>query len=582
MRTIIGLGLLGVVASFAIGCGPSARQSDVDADPHDIPCGDGAKICTGNTLEVCVDGEYVIDMECPTACSPQLGCVECVPGTGTCNGEIAHECRADGSGYQDVYCDPVQGMSCGPAGVCEGACAPLTLGNTYYGCDYYPTVTGNAVGNNFNFAVAISNTSGVIANVTIDGGGLTVPITLAVQPGDVATQTLPWIHELKLCSGPTSSDCLTPQVFGANIVDGSYHLRTTAPVTVYQFNPLEYTNGSDFSYSNDASLLLPTNAWTGNYIAATWARFDANAPDTWPGLMAITAAQDGTQVTITTTATTNAAPSVPVFQPGVPQTVTLNAGDVLEIASFGTYGSPLPDNLTGSVVNADKPVQVIAGHYCTYIPDLSTGACDHIEESMFPIETLSNRYIVTAPAVRNIPAGKRQIVRIVATEANTTLTYDPPQAGGPAAIAAASQYVDLPMGSADYLLTASHKVLVMQFMEGQDPISNTGDPGMALAVPVEQYRTNYLFHAPTNYETNFVNVTAPMAATIQLDGTPVTGFTPIGTSGYGIARVQLGNGVGGNHNISGDQPFGISVTGYGQWTSYWYPGGLDLSTIVIE
>ncbi len=51
---------------------------------------------------------------------------------------------------------------------------------------------------------------------------------------------------------------------------------------VYQFSPLPYTDGFDFSYSNDASLLLPTNAWTGNYMAATWQRFDANAPDTWP------------------------------------------------------------------------------------------------------------------------------------------------------------------------------------------------------------------------------------------------------------------------------------------------------------
>ena len=26
--------------------------------------------------------------------------------------------------------------------------------------------------------------------------------------------------------------------------------------------------------------------------------------------------------------------------------------------------------------------------------------------------------------------------------------------------------------------------------------------------------------------------------------------------------------------------FGITVYGYGQYTSYWYPGGLDLNTII--
>jgi hypothetical protein len=28
--------------------------------------------------------------------------------------------------------------------------------------------------------------------------------------------------------------------------------------------------------------------------------------------------------------------------------------------------------------------------------------------------------------------------------------------------------------------------------------------------------------------------------------------------------------------------FGISVYGYGSYTSYWYPGGLDLKSIVVE
>ena len=47
-----------------------------------------------------------------------------------------------------------------------------------------------------------------------------------------------------------------------------------------------------------------------------------------------------------------------------------------------------------------------------------------------------------------------------------------------------------------------------------------------------------------------------------------------------MARVPLNNNLGsGNHSITGDQGFGISVYGYGVDTSYWYPGGLDLSII---
>jgi hypothetical protein len=102
---------------------------------------------------------------------------------------------------------------------------------------------------------------------------------------------------------------------------------------------------------------------------------------------------------------------------------------------------------------------------------------------------------------------------------------------------------------------------------------------MALAVATEQYRDEYLFHAPTNYQTNYVNVTAPTGAVVNLDGAPVSGFVPIGNSGYGVARVALNNGGDGNHLMNGDQPFGISVYGYGLYTSYWYPGGLDLDKV---
>ena len=117
-------------------------------------------------------------------------------------------------------------------------------------------------------------------------------------------------------------------------------------------------------------------------------------------------------------------------------------------------------------------------------------------------------------------------------------------------------------------------------MVGQSapPAQTSGDPGMALAVGKEQYRNSYLFHTPTNYTSSFVNIVAPTGATVTLDGVPVSGFIAIGNSGFGLARVSLSVGTG-NHNISGTQPFGITVYGYGDYTSYWYAGGLNLTKL---
>jgi hypothetical protein len=487
---------------------------------------------------------------------------------------MAHTCAEDGNSYEDIYCDPMEGESCDAAsGACTGDCSPKALGNSYIGCEYYPTVTGNTTGTTFDFAVAIANTSANPAMVTIDGGALTASQMVTVPPNAVSVQVLPWVPTLKLCSSTTTDGCSTVPG-GALATKGGYHLRSTEPVTVYQFNSLEYTKNADFSYSNDASLLLPTNVWRTRYFTAARQPF-GNGFAMYPSELAVTARADNTMVTVTAKAATTAAQGAPAFAANTPTSVMLNAGDVLELAS--TTG-----DLTGSLVDSTAPVQVIGGHYCVNVPDDIT-ACDHLEESMFPVATLGTHYVVNAPAVTSIPMGKVEIVRVIATADNTTLTYDPPVTGAPTTIATAGSFIEIPSNAMSFQITADQKVLVAQYMEGQTAGGNTGDPAMALAVPVEQFRSSYLFHAPVSYESNYVDVTAPMGATVTLDGGAPLTLVPIGGSGYGLARVQalgLGPGNDGNHNIQGNMGFGITVYGYGQYTSYWYPGGLNLDTII--
>src|SRR5690606_27879869 len=108
---------------------------------------------------------------CAKECAPGLGCVECIPDAGQCNGPIAQKCNEDGTGFVDTLCDDVQGVQCdAQLGACVGACAPETLGTSYIGCEYYPTVTPNVVAENFSFAVVVSNVSAQDATVTITRG----------------------------------------------------------------------------------------------------------------------------------------------------------------------------------------------------------------------------------------------------------------------------------------------------------------------------------------------------------------------------------------------------------------------------
>jgi hypothetical protein len=569
-------------------------------------CLGGAATCNdqGTNYGACVGEVLPAPETCLTTfdddCNGQVnesgaGCV-CVPGStapcydgpaGTENVGVCHAglktCSAQGTGYgscqnevvpstetcatpEDDDCNGTP-LVCGSAsqdcnpntGLCEDACSPTVLGTSYVGCTYYPTVTANlTLSNVFHFSVVVSNTSAKPATVTVTrGAAFTTTVTVAAN--SVQIINLPWVTALK---GPDSNASIVPFPASVQVANGAYKLVSNRPVTVYQYNPLEYTVGGTFSYSNDASLLLPVNVWTGDYRVISRHHFA-----TASGFYAVTAQANNTTVTLT------AGPNAVQVKGGIAGISANGTGKVV------LNNASDPNDLTGALVTADKPVQVIGGHQCVYIPD-TVGYCDHLEESIFPIETLARDYIVTAPLIPtggNVP--KAEMVRIVAAEDNTTLTYDPPQAGAPASIAKAGGWVEISQTSQSFAIHSTTKIDVMQYMLGQDAGGNSGDPAMAQAVGLQQYRTNYLFHAPTNYEKNYVNITAPTGATVTLDGAAVSGFVAIGGTGYGMARLLLPNTNGGNHTVVGSQPVGISVYGYGQYTSYWYPGGLDLKLI---
>lgn len=516
--------------------------------------------------EVCDDGNQEDDFTCSPDCQST-----CRPGFATCDNGVSRVC-VDGTEVRAEVCDTLQASSCNDTtGRCTGPCSRSQLGTSYIGCDYFPTVTGNVTYRGFTFAAAVSNTSNEAADITITRGNNTVE-TRTVQPNSVEIIGMPWVIELKGGDEADRNGAVGNSVF---VTDGAYRLRSTRPVTVYQFNPLEYKLGGcgsldlrQCSFTNDASLLLPTHVWGQQYMVVGFPHWGAL---NYSGHYTVTAMEDGTTVNV------NAGPTAVSFKPGVPGmanngngTVTLQSGDAFEM--FTASGDP-----TGSVITSDKPIQVIAGHQCTNIP-VNIPACDHLEESMYPFDSLSKTYVLTAPLVATTNAPKARIIRVVATQPNTTLTFDPPQSA-PGSIASPGQFIEINT-VADVVVTASEPVLVAEYMLGQNAGGNTGDPAFTLGISTDQYRDEYLFHAPNNYDTNYVNVVAETGTTVTLDGGDIANWTAIGSSGYSVARQQLSNSGDGNHRITSDREVGVTVYGYGQYTSYWYPGGSDVEQII--
>lgn len=520
------------------------------------PCAAGEVVCVGDVAHTCDGmGGYAGEEACEKACQDGVGCVDCIPGSTKCNAQGVQVCADDGASWvDDGICDPLLGLECDElSGTCVGACAQLGS-LSYIGCEYFPTVTQQYdffYNDNNPFAVVIANAAASTTMVTITRGDDLVAQT-TVDAEHVQVMKLPWVVELVQGQGPSKQ-----------AKQGAYRLRSTQPVTVYQFSPI------NADQSNDASLLLPVNTWHGKHVVAAWPHWNEyNAP----AFYAVTASEDNTTVHM------QAPPGGTSIQKGGgvdangDGVALLNTGDVLQVIT-GMNG-----DLTGSIVDADKPVQVIAGHECTQVP-FGVVACDHLEDTIFPLEVLANEYVVVPP-VQSPDSSKEKamFVRVVATEDDTTLTFEPDQ-GVDTDLALAGEFVEVPTTLGKFKVSADHKILVVQFMIGQEGGYGTSDPSMLLAVPSAQFRDDYLIYAQPLWKANFVDIVAPDGASVSLDGAPVGGFIKIGTTGFSLAHAQLANTGDGNHRLTSVANFGISVSGVTDYGSYWYPGGLDLSVI---
>lgn len=604
-------------------CSPSDDDVDIvqrdDGVTYDdgggsevVSCTPGQTNCAGaNHLTCNAAGNGWDSVACvdPTpACVVGMGCVVCQPSIGNCEGSTARRCRPDGSGWDVVdECDTGAGERCS-LGYCtdlSDACEAARLENSYEGCDYWPVQLANAGLEDtatFRYALVIGNRQSVTANIEVFNRGGVVAST-SVPPNSIRTLEINWNDALRAAEGSE---------FVAN---GGFRVKSDVPVTVYQFNPLKYWGGSgslgEGSYSNDASLLLPRHTLTGDYIVASrptlmFSYYSALLGDQQysgnSGFFAVVATEDGTVVDVTFHGHTQGGASVSGYRSGTSERFFLDKYDVLQVLSevpdsctpawteeyaanpyyeIGYCQMGIEYDLTGTEIHADKPVAVYGGHDCTFIP-FDRWACDHLEEQLFPLQAWGTRYLATHTQE---VADEPNMWRIISGTDGNRVRFNPGVHGEEPLNRA--QWFEFESRD-DFEVTGDGAFLLVGFLVGQGSnFDSIGDPAMALSVPVDQFRTSYNFLAPEDYRNdpatgatgrNYVNVIAPGGAVVTLDGSPVGGWVDIPGSGFGVSRVEIN---GGSHAITSASEFGITCYGYGNYTSYMYPGGLDVDRINI-
>lgn len=578
---------------------------DGPADPISRDCFGQPEggLCVGARYVECgPGGAFVRGRDCSKdglVCDPDHGCRRCVPSAYSCDGNTLLRCDAEGKELTEIGdCGELQ---CSRGG-CVDLCAEAEARRSYFGCRYHPTVTMNSgLDRGFAFALAIANEELVPADVRVRRAGVEVA-RVTVPPGGMETLELPWVLELKEPAGTTIAAGGTSTL----VSDGAFELVSSVPVTVHQFNPLDYARpcegGRCHSYTNDASLLLPDHVLGDRYRVVSRPSFavieDGN-PIQHSGFFTVVAVGDEpVDVEIVPAAPTAASEDglVPALEPGESFVVTLQPRDVLQVASrpiegFESFetcpGTVRRDtlweweaiycdpgralDLTGSEIRASGPVAVFSGHDCTFVP-FDRWACDHLEEALFPLESWGKRAFAARPFVISSEPYR---LRIVSGADGNLVSFTPPV--HPEVELDAGDFVEI-QTEEDVLVTGTDALLGVQFLVGQGFSGGRGDPSMALIPPIEQYRRRYSFLRVSNFEDGYVNVVAVGDAVVRLDGKVVSTFTEH-ESGLRTARVQIGPGF--HEATSEGGTFGLSVYGYGAYTSYFLPAGLDVVPIFV-
>jgi len=608
-----------------------------NANQNNPQCADGDKMCDLNKVLLCEDGQWRVFKECGQGelvgplCDPiLLECVFCYANGTTCqpDGHVYH-CLPDGwVGERAEDCDLDLEEDCiewipGNA-VCGTPCNKARLSRSYLGCDWVSTVTANAtLRPQFaeNFGLALDNAGDRDALVTITGPDGTRAEELPAH--SLRVFLLPFHEPLRTGSSPDFGLTLRSGLYPA----AAYRVTTTQPVTAYQFNPYDFVldvTGIDYySYTNDASLLLPVAALGHRYTAlgrATVAWDTVNTPISEkhsPGFVTVVAVENQTTITVRATAHTAAGEGIEPLTPGEERTFVLQKNDVLQLVTAQDFtAAACPEtlghatftderyvycdpgaayDLTGTGIASDKPVAVFSGHNCAFVP-YHTWACDHLEEMLFPQEIWGQTYVVGFTAQVEPASSESNLVRVVAAEDDTVVTFSPATISAPRTLAAGEWVEVSPPPQQHFGIQADKPVQVARFLVGQNAWTTaqdaSGDPSMGLVVPVEQFRSAYRFTAPPSFTTSWVNVIVPdtMTAgdTLTLDGATVltsADFIPVGDTGFALAQVSLDAGdPTGSHELVASREslrFGIEVYGFANYTSYLYPGGLDLYQINV-
>lgn len=264
-------------------------------------------------------------------------------------------------------------------------------------------------------------------------------------------------------------------------------ITSTVPVVVYTLNTL--------ATSTDSYCAIPIKHLGTQYVTVNMPT-DHYEPR-WPnveldtarrvGEFMIIAVKNFTDVTITPAVTTKGG-----NLPWRPFTVRLDSGEVYQVqAQDSPHGV---GDLTGSRIEADRPVAVLSGHMRSSMPGQMRSSKDHLVEMLPPLQTWGTEYVTTPFA--QVDGG--DIVRLMAADADTYVEIVTSDGVVDQYFARAGEWRDVSVEKA-VSYRSSKPFFVVQFMPSSRPAAGTSpfyDPAMVVVPAVDQFVESALFQFP--------------------------------------------------------------------------------------
>ena len=592
-------------------------------------------LCTALGFQECNDGAYSPPVSCgpDQTCDPTYGCIVCAPDSLYCGGPTdttvlrCNHQGTEGTPVMDCPTDSVCSM-----GTCKTPCDAALDQPSNVGCDFWAVdldneafnlngASNNAASQQFAVVVANDNDYPVTVTVTIDASRVGAALNeQAVASASVPPHTANRIdlpqREVDGSMGQNGTYTMNSGT-GTFVSPHAFHVVTSGPVVVYQFNPIIQ------QFSNDASTLIPIQALGTDYVIVGYPTAnpcgDPNFHiDSIPDHTSITIVpvEDDTHVTVTATHPIAAAGGdtglpIAATPKNTPLNLTLSRYTVANLESDQPVASITQciqsgqdGDFTGSYIHADKPVLVFTSaergigfggaQNVVYPPDwdMSTDdicCTDHLEEQLLPVTALGREFAIARSPIRSTDTTgwkEPDIVRVVGTIDGTNVTTNLPAPNDHFTVGRNGQHTFA--ATTGFAMSSDQPVEVATYLVSQHFVKHgyIGDPSQLLMPAAEQFRKQYVFLIPGTFQANYIVLAKPTMANVILDGVPLaqqeqsgcyTG--PIGVvAGTEYDQVTC-PAAEGHHTVSADMPFGLSVYGYYNVGSYAFVGGSDVKII---